>query len=97
MRGTTAVLIYTRAREHGFGRTTAVLDQLGLDIVDARITPTGDGFSLDLYHVLADDGAPLRHAAHAETQSDGDDRRHRRRKNWRNVSGIMWKRRTAGL
>ncbi|MGC8521947.1 MAG: [protein-PII] uridylyltransferase [Steroidobacteraceae bacterium] len=59
VRGTTAVLIYTRAREHGFARTTAVLDQLGLDIVDARITPTGDGFSLDLYHVLEDDGAPI--------------------------------------
>ena len=26
---------------HGFARTTAVLDQLGLNIVDARITPTG--------------------------------------------------------
>ena len=59
VRGTTAVLIYTRGLEHGFGRTTAVLDQLGLDIVDARITPTGDGFSLDLYHVLEDDGAPI--------------------------------------
>ncbi len=59
VRGTTAVLIYTRARHHGFARTTAVLDQLGLDVVDARITPTGDGFSLDLYHVLEDDGAPI--------------------------------------
>ncbi len=59
VRGTTAVLIFTRARRHGFARTTAVLDQLGLTIVDARITPTGDGFSLDLYHVLEDDGAPI--------------------------------------
>jgi [protein-PII] uridylyltransferase len=32
---------------------------LGLNIVDARITPTGDGFSLDLYHLLEDDGAPI--------------------------------------
>ncbi|HEX3844373.1 MAG TPA: [protein-PII] uridylyltransferase [Steroidobacteraceae bacterium] len=59
VRGTTAVLIYTRASRHGFARTTAVLDQLGLNIVDARITPMGDGFSLDLYHVLEDDGAPI--------------------------------------
>ncbi len=59
VRGTTAVLILTRARHHGFARTTAVLDQLGLNVVDARITPTGDGFSLDLYHVLEDDGAPI--------------------------------------
>ncbi|HJS88409.1 MAG TPA: [protein-PII] uridylyltransferase [Steroidobacteraceae bacterium] len=59
VRGTTAVLIYARARRHGFARTTGVLDQLGLNIVDARITPMGDGFSLDLYHVLEDDGAPI--------------------------------------
>jgi [protein-PII] uridylyltransferase len=59
LRGTTAVLIFARPRRHGFARTTAVLDQLGLNIVDARITPTGDGFSLDLYHVLEEDGAPI--------------------------------------
>ncbi len=59
VRGTTAVLIFARSRRDGFGRTTAVLDQLGLNVMDARITPTGDGFSLDLYHVLEDDGAPI--------------------------------------
>ncbi|HEY8509155.1 MAG TPA: [protein-PII] uridylyltransferase [Steroidobacteraceae bacterium] len=59
VRGTTAVLIFGRPRRNGFARTTAVLDQLGLTIVDARITPTGDGFNLDLYHVLEDDGAPI--------------------------------------
>ncbi|HSY45002.1 MAG TPA: [protein-PII] uridylyltransferase [Steroidobacteraceae bacterium] len=59
VRGTTAVLIFTRPRRHGFARTTAALDQLGLNIVDARITPSGDGFSLDLYHLLEDTGAPI--------------------------------------
>ena len=59
IRGTTGVLIFARLRGHGFARTTAVLDQLGLTVVDARITPTGDGFSLDLYHVLEEDGAPI--------------------------------------
>ncbi|MBS0366566.1 MAG: [protein-PII] uridylyltransferase [Proteobacteria bacterium] len=59
VRGTTAALIFTRLRRHGFARTTAVLDQLGLNIVDARITPTGDGFSLDLYHLLEEDGGPI--------------------------------------
>ena len=59
VRGTTAVLTFAPHARHGFARTTAVLDQLGLTIVDARITPTGDGFSLDLYHVLEDDGAPI--------------------------------------
>src|SRR5256884_433662 len=59
VRGTTAALIFTRPGRHGFARTTAALDQLGLNIVDARISPTGDGFSLDLYHLLEDDGAPI--------------------------------------
>ena len=59
MRGTTAALIFAPPRRHGFARTTAALDQLGLNIVDARITPSGDGFSLDLYHLLEDDGAPI--------------------------------------
>src|SRR6186713_935169 len=59
VRGTTGVLVFGRPRRHGFARATAVLDQLGLTVVDARITPTDDGFSLDLYHVLEDDGAPI--------------------------------------
>src|SRR5689334_8464480 len=59
VRGTTGVLVFGRPQKHGFARATAVLDQLGLTIVDARITPTEDGFSLDLYHVLEDDGAPI--------------------------------------
>jgi [protein-PII] uridylyltransferase len=58
-RGTTAVLIFAPHRRHGFARATAVLDQLGLTIVDARITPTENGFSVDLYHVLEEDGAAI--------------------------------------
>jgi [protein-PII] uridylyltransferase len=58
-RGTTALLTFAALRRHGFARTTAVLDQLGLNIVDARITPTDDGHSLDVYHVLEDDGSPI--------------------------------------
>ncbi|HZO22884.1 MAG TPA: [protein-PII] uridylyltransferase [Steroidobacteraceae bacterium] len=69
VRGTTSVLIFARAERHGFSHTTAVLDQLGLNIVDARITPTGDGFSLGLYHVLEDDGAPITdHDRHSEIE-----------------------------
>src|SRR5579883_171186 len=66
VRGTTAVLTFAPQEHHGFARTTAVLDQLGLTIVDARITPTGDGFSLDLYHVLEDDGAAITDADRQE-------------------------------
>jgi [protein-PII] uridylyltransferase len=58
-RGTTAVLIYAPHRRHGFARATAVLDQQGLTIVDARITPAANGFSLDHYPVLEDNGSPL--------------------------------------
>ena len=65
-RGTTAVLIYAPHRRHGFARATAVLDQLGLTIVDARITPTEDGHSLDIYHVLEDQGAPISDAERLE-------------------------------
>ena len=39
-RGGTAVSTFAPHRQHSFARTTAVLDQLGLNIVDARITPT---------------------------------------------------------
>jgi [protein-PII] uridylyltransferase len=76
VRGTTGVLVFGRARRHGFARATAVLDQLGLTVVDARITPTGDGFSLDLYHVLEDDGAPI---------TDEDRQREIERALWRSV------------
>ncbi|MFO1426766.1 MAG: [protein-PII] uridylyltransferase [Steroidobacteraceae bacterium] len=58
-RGTTAIMTFAPHRQHGFARATAVLDQLGLNIVDARITPTQDGNSLDVYHVLEDDGSPI--------------------------------------
>jgi [protein-PII] uridylyltransferase len=61
-RGTTAVMIYAPHRRHGFARATAVLDQLGLNIVDADITPVGNGFSLDSYHVLEEDGSPISNA-----------------------------------
>ena len=58
-RGTTAITTFAPHRQHGFARSTAVLDQLGLNIVDARITPTHDGNSIDLYHVLEEDGSPI--------------------------------------
>src|SRR5690606_4745404 len=58
-RGGTGISTYTPQTQHSFARTTALLDQLGLSIVDARITPTADGFSLDVYHVLEDTGVEL--------------------------------------
>jgi [protein-PII] uridylyltransferase len=55
--GTAAILMYAPHRRHSFARATAALDQLGLNVVDARITPVGEGYSLDTYHVLEEDGA----------------------------------------
>jgi [protein-PII] uridylyltransferase len=62
-RGGTAILTYTAQTEHTFARTTALLDQLGLTIVDARIVPTADGFSVDTYHVLEDTGGEITDSA----------------------------------
>jgi [protein-PII] uridylyltransferase len=79
-RGGTAITTYTPQTQHSFARTTGLLDQLGLTIVDARITPTADGFSLDVYHVLEDTGAEIsdhvrtrdieQHLSHALAKSD---------------------------
>jgi [protein-PII] uridylyltransferase len=57
--GATVVLVYTHGRHHSFARTTAALDQQGLSIQDARITPTADGGSLDSYLVLEDTGSSI--------------------------------------
>ena len=58
-RGGTAIFSYTRRRHHSFARATAVLDQMGLTILDARITPTAHGFSVDTYLVLEDTGGAI--------------------------------------
>ena len=57
-RGTT-VFIYMRDRDHLFGLTTGVLARLGLNILDARINTTADGFVLDSFAVTENDGAPV--------------------------------------
>ncbi|HEY8266290.1 MAG TPA: [protein-PII] uridylyltransferase [Steroidobacteraceae bacterium] len=57
--GATVVLVCTHGRHHSFARATAALDQQGLSIQDARITPTDDGGSLDTYLVLEDTGQPI--------------------------------------
>lgn len=62
-RGGTAVLAYTSRNQNSFAKTTALLDQLGINIVDARIMPTNDGHSLDTYHVLEDTNKELSDAS----------------------------------
>ena len=58
-RGGTAIFSYTQRRQHSFARATAVLDQMGLTILDARITPTENGFSVETYLVLEDTGGAI--------------------------------------
>jgi [protein-PII] uridylyltransferase len=57
--GATAIFVYTHRRRHSFARATAALDQMGLNIVDARITPTQDGASLDTYFILEESGLAI--------------------------------------
>jgi [protein-PII] uridylyltransferase len=58
-RGGTAVLTYAPHPLHSFARTTAVLDQMGLNVVDARLITSANGFSLETYVVLEDNGAVI--------------------------------------
>jgi len=55
----TQIFIYKRDRDTLFATTTAVLDQLGLTVVDARILTAATGFTLDTYTVLEADGEPI--------------------------------------
>jgi len=58
-RGGTAVITYTSQRKYSFAKTTALLDQMGTSIVDARLMPTLDGYSINTYHVLEDTNREL--------------------------------------
>jgi [protein-PII] uridylyltransferase len=58
-RGGNAVLTCGPHRQENFARTTALLDQMGLNIVDARITPLDGGLGIDTYLVLEDTGLPI--------------------------------------
>jgi [protein-PII] uridylyltransferase len=55
----TLVSIYAPKELHSFARTTAVLDDCGLDVVDARIVPLDNDHSLDTFTVLGADGRPV--------------------------------------
>jgi [protein-PII] uridylyltransferase len=55
----TSVFIYCRDRDHLFGLTTGTLASLGLNILDARLHTTADGYVLDSYVVLEADGAAI--------------------------------------
>lgn len=57
--GATQIFVYTKDQPNLFGATVAVLDQLRLTIVDARIITSASNFSLDTYFVLEENGEPI--------------------------------------
>jgi len=57
--GLTSIALYSPGETRSFMRATAVLDELGLTIVDARIVPLSATQSLDTYCVLESDGSPI--------------------------------------
>ncbi len=58
-RGGTEILIFAPSGENLFSRITAVLDQLGLNVVNAGITTTTDNHILDTFDVLEESGKPV--------------------------------------
>lgn len=58
-RGGTAVFVHAAHDEAAFARATAVLDQLRLTVMDARLVPDRSGRALATYIVLEADGAPI--------------------------------------
>ncbi len=60
--GGTEVFIYTPRHDNLFALATSTLDQMGLTITDARVMTSRDGYTLDTYIVLEEDGAPVSEA-----------------------------------
>lgn len=66
VRGVTEIFIYTRDRANLFARTTALLDQMGLSVMDARVMTTADGMAINSYQVLDQYGTPVDDPMHME-------------------------------
>ena len=58
-RGGTEIFLYTPIRMNQFTTSTSLLDQMGLNIVSARIIASSDNYTLDTYIVLESDGKPI--------------------------------------
>jgi [protein-PII] uridylyltransferase len=58
-RGGTEILLYTHDHDGLFRITTALLDQMALNVMDARIMTTDDGMALNTFQVLDQDGSPV--------------------------------------
>ena len=58
-RGGSAIFVYTKDNNYLFATITATLEQLGLDIIDARVITSDDGYTLDTFLVLDHDHEPV--------------------------------------
>ena len=59
-RGSAEIFIHARNQDFIFAHSTAVLDQLGLTILDAKIITSANGYVLNSYHVLEQTGEPIK-------------------------------------
>ncbi|MBI1194959.1 MAG: [protein-PII] uridylyltransferase [Gammaproteobacteria bacterium] len=59
IRGISQVLVYCRDTRHLFAATAVTLDRLGLNIVDARVSTTSDGYALNTFVVLNEENEPI--------------------------------------
>ena len=59
VRGGSELFIYMKNRDNIFSTTTQILDRIGLNIVDARVLVSTDGFTLDTYIILNQAGEAI--------------------------------------
>ncbi|MGH8494510.1 MAG: [protein-PII] uridylyltransferase [Gammaproteobacteria bacterium] len=67
-RGGTPVFLHAAYHLHAFARTTAAIDELGLTIVDARVSRSAPGYTLDTYYVLEQGGMPADESRRSEIE-----------------------------
>jgi len=58
-RGSTEIFIYAQSHHQLFAYITSALARLGLNVLDARITTTTAGYTLDTFMVLDETGKPI--------------------------------------
>ena len=58
-RGGTEIFLYTINKEHLFASVTATLEQLNINIADARIVTSNDGYTLDTFIILDRQGEAI--------------------------------------
>ncbi len=60
IRGASEIFIYTEDSKNLFSRTTLTLDNLGLNVLDARIVTSTNNYTLDTFIVLEKGGSPVK-------------------------------------